>query len=542
MMHGGRIVADALKREEVGAVFTLCGGHVQAIYDGCLDAGIRVVDVRHEQTAGHAADGWARVTGRPGVAIVTAGPGVTDCVTAVANAYRAGVPMIVIGGQGPRALQDMGSLQDMNHVELMRSITKWSVSVPETRRLGEYVASAFRVATTGVPGPVFLEMPLDVLMGFEEDGGIVRPESYRTDARPAGDPDAIARAIALCDAAERPVLVVGSQMRWSRRADALERLLERRPMPTFLNGMARGALPPGHPCLFGRVRAWALGRADVVLVFGTPFDFRLAYGREPTWNPNAQVIQVDLDGAEIGKNRAVGVGVVGDTGLVLDAIAAGVAGRAGSAWIAEVAAEEARKREKMRAEMESDASPPNPLRVCAEIDRFVQDDTIVVGDGGDFVATAAYVLGIRRPGLWMDPGPLGTLGVGPGYAMAAKIARPDARVIVVYGDGSFGLHGIEFEAMARQRIAVVGVVGNDAAWTQIRRGQIDIYGPDRAPATALDHTRYDEVVRALGGHGEWVTDVAGLRPALERAFDAGVPALVNVRIAASDFRKGAISV
>ncbi len=542
MMHGGRIVADALKKENVGAVFTLCGGHVQAIYDGCLDVGIRVVDVRHEQTAGHAADGWARVTGNPGVAIVTAGPGVTDCVTAVANAYRAGVPMIVIGGQGPRALQDMGSLQDMNHVELLRPITKWSVSVPETRRLAEYVASAFRVATTGVPGPVFLEMPLDVLMGFEEEGGIVRPEGYRTEARAAGDPDAIARAIALVDQAERPVLVVGSQLRWSRRGDALAQLLERRPMPTFLNGMARGGLPPDHPCAFGRVRAWALGRADVVLVFGTPFDFRLSYGREPTWNPKAEVIQVDLEGGEIGRNRAVEVGIVGDTGLVLGALASGVAKKPADAWLGEVSSEERRRREKMRAEMESDASPPNPLRVCAEIDRFVQDDTIVIGDGGDFVATAAYVLKIRRPGLWMDPGPLGTLGVGPGYAMAAKVARPDARVIIVYGDGSFGLHGIEFEAMARQKLPIVGVIGNDAAWMQIRRGQIDIYGAERAPATALDYTRYDEVVRALGGHGEWVTDVAGLRPALERAFGAGVPALVNVKIAASDFRKGAISV
>jgi thiamine pyrophosphate-dependent acetolactate synthase large subunit-like protein len=542
MIHGGKIVAQALRKEGVEALFTLCGGHIQSIYDGCLDEGIRVVDVRHEQTAGHAADGWARVTGTPGVAAVTAGPGVTDAVTAVANARRAGVPMILIGGQGPRLLQDMGSLQDMNHVELLRPIAKWSVSVPETRRLAEYVAAAFRVATTGVPGPVFLEMPLDVLMAFESETNVVMPTGYRTDSRPAGDPGAIERAAQLLARAERPVLVVGGQIRWSREREALAELLARCPMPTFLNGMARGALAPDHPCLFGRVRSWALPRADVVALFGTPFDFRLNYGRAPVWQDATQIIQVDLDGAEIGKNRGAEVGIVGDTGLVLQQLARACPSRPTGPWLAEVRAEEDRKRGKMRGEMESAASPVNPLRLCAELDRFIEDDTIVVGDGGDFVATAAYVLRIRPPGIWMDPGPLGTLGVGPGYAMAARIARPGARVVIVYGDGSFGLHGLEWEAMVRQKLPVVGVIGNDAAWMQIRRGQVEMYGEERAVATGLDYTRYDRVVEAVGGHGEYVESADQVRPALERAFGAGRPALVNVKIGRSDFRKGAISV
>ncbi|MBI2892327.1 MAG: acetolactate synthase [Deltaproteobacteria bacterium] len=542
MLHGGRIVAEALRKEGTRALFTLCGGHIQSIYDGCIDEGIRVVDVRHEQTAGHAADGWARVTGQAGVAAVTAGPGVTDALTAVANARRAGIPMILIGGQGPRILQDMGSLQDMNHVELMRSITKWSVSVPETRRLAEYVASAFRVATAGVPGPVFLEMPLDVLMGIESAANVVQPAAYRTESRPAGDPAAIEKAAELVAKAERPVLIVGGQLRWSRRREALAELLSRVPMPTFLGGMARAALGPDHPCVFGRVRSWALGHADLVAIFGTPFDFRLGYGRPPMWQASTQIIQVDLDGAEIGRNRGADVGIVGDTGLVLDQLARACSPRRAGAWLEEVRAQEDARRAKMSAEMESDASPPNPLRLCAELDRFIEDDTIVIGDGGDFVATAAYVLRMRPPGIWMDPGPLGTLGVGPGYAMAARIARPEARVVIVYGDGSFGLHGLEWEALVRQKLPVVGVIGNDAAWTQIRRGQIEMYGEERAVASALDHTRYDRVVEAVGGHGEYVESADQIRPALERAFSAGKPALVNVKLGRSDFRKGAISV
>jgi acetolactate synthase-1/2/3 large subunit len=543
MMHGGRIVARALKKEGVTHVFTLCGGHIQNIYDGCLDEGIRVVDVRHEQTAGHAADGWARVTGTAGVALVTAGPGVTDVVTALANAQRAGVPMIVIGGAGPVAYRYMGSLQDMDHVELMRPITKWSATVTETRRLEEMVASAFRIAMTGVPGPVFLEVPLDVLMNYATDDQIVRATKYRTDHTPGPSPRAIEEAAALIDGAERPMLICGSQLRWSRDKGALERFLARRPMPTFLNGMARGALAPDHPCFMSRSRRMALANADVVLVLGTPFDFRLDYGREGTWAKGCKVIQVDLNPAEIGRNRAVEVGIPADSGLALAALEQAVAKREGGDWLARIRADEEVRQAKMKAEIASGAtSPPNPLWVCNELAKYVEEDSIVIGDGGDFVATAAYTLPIRWPGLWMDPGPLGTLGVGPGYAMAAKLARPQSRVILVYGDGSFGLHGLEFEAMARQGIKVVGVIGNDAAWTQILRGQREMFGPERTPATKLAYTRYDLVAEAVGAKGFWAETPEQVQHALAAAFECPEPALVNVKIGASDFRKGAISV
>jgi len=541
MIHGGRIVARAIKAEGIDHVFTLCGGHIQNIYDGCLDEGIRVVDVRHEQTAGHAADGWARVTGKPGVALVTAGPGVTDVVTAVANAQRAGVPMICIGGAGPLANKHMGSLQDMDHVELMRPITKWSAAVTEVRRLEEFMTMAFRHATTGVPGPVFLEMPLDILMSFASDDQLVRPTHYRTDHVPGPDPDAVDEAVALLSKAQRPMAIVGSQLRWSRDREALKQFLGRYELPVFLNGMARGALAQSHPCFFSRSRRSALKQADVVLVFGTPFDFRLDYGRTGTWAADAKVIQVDRNPREIGRNRAVHVGIPADTGLTLAALADSVTERRGGAWLDTMRADEEKKLAKMREEMKSDTSPPNPLRVCAEVARYVDEDTIVVGDGGDFVATAAYTLPVRWPGVWMDPGPLGTLGVGPGYAMAAKLARPDSKVIIMYGDGSFGLHAMEWEAMARQGIKVVGVIGNDAGWTQIMRGQKMIFGDERCVATKLEHTPYEKVADACGAKGFSAETPEQLSRALEQAFACDAPALVNVKISESDFRKGSIS-
>ncbi len=538
-VHGGSLVARALAQEGVSHLFTLCGGHIQHIYDGCLDHGIRVVDTRHEQTAGHAAEGWARATGQVGVAAVTAGPGVTDAVTAAANAFRGQVPMVLIGGQGPNFFREMGSLQEMDHVTLLRSITKWSVAVPETRRIPDYMAMAFRKAVTGVPGPVFLEMPLDVLMNMEEEATLDFPRDYRPTHVPSADPDGIAQAAALLEKAERPVCIVGTQWFWSPKRAALHELLSAYDLPCFLNGGARGALSPESPHFFRLCRTAALAEADVVLIFGTPWDFRLGYGQQAA--SDAKVIQVDLDPQVIGHNRGAAVGLHADSGLVMAGLAAAGRRRDGG-WLARVRALETRAYDKMRGEMASDASPVNPLRFSKELADFLPKDTTVVCDGGDIVGTAAKLVDVHAPGHWMDPGPLGTLGVGPGFAMAAKLARPDSPVVILYGDGSFGLHGMEFEAMVRQGIPVVGVVGNDACWTQIRRGQVEIFSEDRAPATNLAFTRYDRVVEALGGHGEYVEDPAQMRPALERAFASGKAALVNVKIGKSEFRKGAISV
>jgi len=546
-MHGGRIVARALKQEGVPYVFTLCGGHVMSIYDGCLDEGIGVIDVRHEQSAAHAADGWARVTGQPGVAIVTAGPGLTDAVTGVATAWRANIPLICIGGQAPRGYQDMGGLQDMDHVSLMRPITKWSVSVPSSRRLGEYVSTAFRVATTNVPGPVFLEMPLDLLFDNVDEGDVVVSQNYRTEAGLAPDARFVERAFDLLRGAERPVVLVGSQLFWSRRREAYPEFVRTFGAPIYVNGQARGSLDPEDPHWFFQTRKEALREADVVLVFGTPLDFRIGYGRGTHINPAAKLIHVDLDGRELGRNRSCDVGIIGDTGLVMEALTACARDarfrpELSRAWLGKLRQLEGEKWAKLQPQLTSDDAPVNPLRLCAEVDRFVGPDTIVIGDGGDFVGSAANVLRPRGFGHWLDAGPLGTLGAGPGYAMAAKLASPKSDVIVMYGDGAFGLNMMEFEACIRQKINVVGVIGNDAAWTQILRGQVQFYGPDRTPACKLAPSRYDLMIEALGGHGEWVERPEQIRPALERALGAGKPAVVNVRIGSSDFRKDAISV
>jgi acetolactate synthase-1/2/3 large subunit len=346
--------------------------------------------------------------------------------------------------------------------------------------------------------------------------------------------------------AERPMLILGSQWRWSPKRDAILDFLEVAPMPTFVNGMARGALPRGHRCSFKRARSKALTKADLVIIFGTPLDFRLGYGEKI--EPGCKLIQVDLDGGEIGRNRTVDVGVAGDSGYVLSQLADALRAKnlggqaAWASWLETIKGIDQHLIAKNEAEATSDAEPINPLRVCAELNHFVDSKTIVIGDGGDFVATAAYILDVEGPGSWMDPGPLGTLGVGPGYAMAAKLAKPDHNVVLVYGDGSVGFNGFEFEAMARQGIKVTAVVGNDACWSQIWRGQVSMYGPDRTIATELNFTRYDKIVEGMGGHGEYVEKVADLRPALERAFASPLPALVNVKIGRSDFRKDAISV
>lgn len=539
-VHGGHLVAQAFAREGVTHVFTLCGGHIQHIYDGCLDHGIRVVDFRHEQAAGHAAEGWARATGKPGVALVTAGPGVTDAVTAVANAMRGGVPMVLIGGQGPRFYSGMGSLQEMDHVTLMRSISKWSITVPETRRIPDFLAMAFRKATTGVPGPVFLEMPLDVLMMMEKSEDLAVPTDYRTAHVAGGDPAAILAASDALANAKRPVAVVGTQWWFSPYKDAIHEFLRRYDLPVFLNGGARGALTPDDPRFFRLCRSKALGNADVIVIFGTPWDFRLNYGQDIP--PGTKVIHVDLDPDVIGHNRGAQVGVVGDTGLVMKQLAEAGQRVSDGSWVAAVRGFETARFNKMLPELNSDANPVNPLRFSKELAAAIPANATVVCDGGDIVGTAAKVVDVTLPGHWMDPGPLGTLGVGPSFAMAARLARPDEPVFIIYGDGSFGLNGMEYEAAARQGIPFVGVMGNDGAWTQIRRGQAQLFGNERLPATGLEFTRYDRMVEALGGHGEYVETAEEIRPAIDRALASGKPALVNVKIGSSSFREGAISV
>jgi len=533
MSDGGWLVARALKREGVEVIFTLCGGHVAPIYEGCLEEGIRILDVRHEQAAAHAADAWARLTRRVGVAVVTAGPGVTDSVTGVVNAYHADSPLLVIGGQAPIAEYERGALQEMNHVELMRPITKWSRSIPGTERIPEYLSMAFRHALSDRPGPVFLEIPVDLLLNRVEEPSVVFPEKYRTEARPQGDAAYVGQALALLESAERPVVIAGSAIWWTDAADALRAFAERAQLPVFLNAIGRGCLPPNHPLFFTLSRKYALTGADVILVIGAPLDFRLNYGKPPLFSPGAKVIQVDVDGASIGRNRPIEVGIVGDARAVLKQLADGLspnAGRSARAWVTELRKQELQEEENLKPALNSDAVPIHPLRMIRALEEVIDADTVVIGDGGNIVASAAKVIHPAKPGHWLDPGRFGCLGVGIPFALAAKLARPQSKVLVINGDGAFGFNGMEFDTAVRHHLPIVSVIGNDAAWGQIRGPQIHFLGEARAVATSLALTRYDLMVEALGGHGEFVTRPEQLRPALERAFACGQPACVNVVI------------
>ncbi|HLZ22043.1 MAG TPA: acetolactate synthase [Ktedonobacterales bacterium] len=529
MAHGGLLVAEMLQREGVETVFTLSGGHIAAIYDGCVRRGIRVVDTRHEQVAVHAAEGWAKVTGRPGVALLTAGPGVTDGITGIANAYLGGSPIVVFGGAAPVEHWDRGALQEMPMVEMLRPITKWARTVVQTRRVADYTAMAFREATAGRPGPVFLECPMDVLNAIIPTADAILPGAgYRVAAKPQGDPARIAEAVALLERAERPVIFAGTTVWWDTAAESLRTLAERQQAPVFLNGMGRGSLPPDHPLFFSLARRAALGGADLILLVGTKLDFRLNYGQPPLIPAETKIVWIDTLAREIGVNRGAEVGIAGDVAAILTQLSNALRSAVNhDSWLATVRESEKTARDVEEALMRSDQTPIHPLRLCRELRDVLDRDAYVIGDGGDIVSYGARVLNAWEPGHWLDAGPMGTLGAGTGYAIATKLARPDKQVAVLFGDGAFGLNGMEFETMVRHNLPVVGVVGNDGQWAQIKHPQKAMLGHSTA-ADLTSGIRYDRMVEALGGYGELVERPEDLRPALERAFASGRPACVNV--------------
>ncbi len=532
LIHGGWLVARMLKREGVEVVFTLSGGHIAGIYDGCLREGIRVVDTRHEQAAVHAAEGWAKTTRKPGVALLTAGPGVTDGVTGVANAYLAGSPILVIGGAAPLGFWDRGALQEMGQIDLLRPITKWARTVHETSRLGEYVGIAFRQMLSGKPGPTFLEMPMDVLNNFADTDTLFdlgEPANYRAGGRTAPDPDAVVQAAVLLEKAKRPVIMAGTAVWWSNAAEPLRQLAERISAPVYLNGAGRGCLPPTHPLFFTSSRRKALEGADTILAIGTKMDFRLNHGRPPLIPAEANVLWFDLAAEDIGVNRGAAVGLVGDVGLSMSQVTEAAKPIANEEWLAYIRNEEKRGLERDAAALNSDAVPMHPMRFCREIRDFIDEDTTVVGDGGDIVSYGGKVINVAKPGYWLDAGPMGCLGTGTGFAMAAQLARPGKKVLLLSGDGAFGLNGMEFESMARQKLPIVAIIGNDGAWGQIKHPQRAMIGHATA-AELSPGIRYDKMVEALGGYGELVERPEDIRPALERAFASGLPACINVLI------------
>jgi acetolactate synthase-1/2/3 large subunit len=547
-ISGGHLVAKALKAEGVDTIFTLCGGHIIDIYDGCVDEGIAVVDVRHEQVAAHAADGYARVTGRPGCAVVTAGPGTTDAVTGVANAFRAESPMLLIGGQGALSQHRMGSLQDLPHVDIMTPITKFAATVPHTTRTADMVSMAFRECYNGAPGPSFLEIPRDVLDAEVAlaDCTIPEPGRYRASTRSVGDPAAIQRLADILVKAKKPCVLLGTQVWTARGTDAAIGFVRTLNIPAFMNGSARGTLPPGDPHHFHLSRRYAFNNADVIIIVGTPFDFRMGYGRRLP--KHAIVVQIDMDYRTVGKNRDIDLGIVGDPGAILAAVTQAASGRVdnGAAsrkpWFAELRAEETAAYEKRLPRQLSSSSPIHPLRLAHEINEFLTENSIFIGDGGDVVTFSGGVVQPKSPGHWMDPGPLGTLGVGIPFALAAKYARPDKEVVCLFGDGAFSLTGWDFETMVRFDLPFVGVVGNNSSMNQIRYGQERKYGAARGRVgNTLGDVHYDQFATMLGGYGEEVRDPDEIGPALLRARDSGLPSLINVWIDPDAYAPGTMN-
>jgi len=531
-VHGGKLAARALKEAGVECVFTLSGGHVMAIYDGCLDEGIKVVDVRHEQAAVHAADAWSRLNpGKIGCAILTAGPGVTDGVTGVANAWRANSPILVIGGQGPFNNLRRGSLQEMDHVSVMKPITKWADACYDTRRIPDYIEMGIRHAVSGNPGPAFLEIPMDVLSGDAEMDEVRFPKIRSKPPIMMPVREDIEEALAVLKTAERPVMMVGTSAKWSNASAKVQEFVDTIHIPTFVNGMGRGQVRPGTPELLNRVRKEAIQQCDVFICAGVLLDFRLGFGR--TIPADAKIIQLDIENELIGTNRSADAAVVGNLGVsfqqMLELIAEDDLGLDYSAWRDQLITREAKLEEMFAGSLNSDEVPIDPLRLCREIRDFVADkDMILIGDGGDIVAQAAKVLPVPAENCWMDPGPLGTLGVGMPFGLAAQLAEPDKRVLIIYGDGSFGLNGFEYDTAVRFNLPIVGIVGVDGLWGQMARPQAAVYGANRMVATELGFIRYDKIVEAMGGHGEYCESPDEIGPALERAFASGKPALVNV--------------
>ena len=549
LISGGRLVAKALKAEGVDTIFTLCGGHIIDIYDGCIDEGIRIVDVRHEQVAAHAADAYARQTGRLGCVVTTAGPGCTNAMTGIATAFRSESPVLHIGGQGALNQHKMGSLQDLPHVDMMAPITKFAAGVRSTERIADMISMAARECFSGAPGPAYLEIPRDTLDREVELSQAVLPESghYRGSTRSVGDLADIERLADILVAAKRPAILLGTQV-WSGRAhEEAVNLVRQLNVPAYFNGAARGILPPGDPHHFHRTRRDAFNQADVIIIVGTPFDFRMGYGKR--LRSEATVVQIDMDYRTVGKNRDVSLGLVGHPGAILHAVLEATTGRkdngagAREVWLDELRTLEAQKTEKLMPQFLSDKSPISPYRVAWELNEFLTEDTVYIGDGGDVVTISAQAVQPRAPGNWMDPGALGSLGIGTGFALATKLVHPNKEVLCYYGDGSFGMTAFDMETANRFDAPYIAVIGNNSAMNQIRFGQITKYGEQRGGVgNLLGDVPFSKFAEMLGGYGEEVTEAREIAPALQRAREAvrssAKSAVINVWVDPREYAPG----
>lgn len=523
-VHGGRLVAKRLRAHGVTKLFTLSGGHIFSIYDGCREEGIDIVDVRHEQSAAFAAEGWAKATREPGACALTAGPGVTNAMSALGSALQNRSPVVALGGRAPAMRWGQGSLQEIDHVPFVAPLTRLARTAESTPEIPGLMDEAFAAAVGPPGGPAFVDFPLDhVFMESDIDADAPAPDR---DPRALPAAEGVEAAAELLRGAERPVIMAGTGLYWAHGEDALRALAEELRIPVFVNGLGRGCIPADHELAFSRARGKGLKEADVALVIGVPMDFRLGFGG--SFGEDTKIVVVDSCPPERAHPRAVAAELVGGVPATLDALrSAAGAGPRRSAWIEGLQEVENEKRAGEREELEDPRAPLHPMRVYGELAQVLDRDAIVIGDGGDFVSYAGRVIETYEPGCWMDPGPFGCLGAGPGYALAAKLARPDRQVCLLLGDGAFGFSGMEFDTLVRHGVPVVAVMGNNGIWALEKHPMEFLYGYSVA-ADLQPECRYDQVVEALGGHGELVSRPEDLRGALERAFASGKPALVNV--------------
>ncbi len=575
-MNGGDLIAEVLRRQGVEFLFTLCGGHISPILVGAKKLGIRVIDTRHEVTAVFAADAVARLTGIPGVAAVTAGPGVTNTITAVKNAQLAQSPLIILGGATATVLRGRGALQDIDQLALFEPHVKWATSCSAVRELVPTLEKAFEIAQEGVPGPVFVEVPVDLLYpeenvrefyGAKAAGetkslpelalqGYLRLHLARvfaganrksaspkiTPKPPTPFPGLVKRAVTKIAAAKKPVMLIGSQATLqAAEIDRLVKAVETIGIPVYLSGMARGLMGADHPLWYRHARSKALKESDLVILAGVPCDFRLNYGLSIP--RKATLISVNRSELDVRKNRRPSLAVVADPAEFLYAVADKLPkGRSYGPWLSTLRERDEARTAEIVEQSKAEVDPVNPLAVCQAIDELLADDSVQVADGGDFVATASYITRPRSPLSWLDPGVFGTLGVGAGFALGAKLVRPDAEVWLLWGDGSCGYGLAEFDTFVRHEIPVIAVVGNDASWAQIARDQVVLLEDD--VGTVLARTDYHKAAEGLGGAGVVIDDAATVHERLQQAKKLaaeGKPVLVNVHIGATDFRKGSIS-
>ena len=525
---GSEVLAQALRSQGVDTMFYLMGGPMLETEAACIKLGIRAIDTRHEQAAALAAHAWTRVMRRPGVAMGCSGPGAINLATGVANAFTDCAPLVAIGGSSPRVYLGMEAFQEIDQVALMKPITKWAERIYDARRIPDVVDTAFRQAASGRPGPVYIDMPGDILGEKIEEEQVRYLGPWKPAPRSLGDPGAVREAIALLARAERPIVIAGSGVWWSDGAAALQAFVEVTGIPFYTTPISRGLIAEDHELAFLNARSKAFTEADVVLAVGTRFNWVIQFGRPPRFAADLKVIHVDINPTQLGHNRAVDIPIAGDAKAVLEQLRAEAEGKIApkryAAWTGKLRTLDAEKGAEQDKAMSRDETPIHPLRLCKEVRDFMRRDGILVVDGQEILNFGRQAIPTYVPGHRLNSGAFGTMGVGLPFGVGAKVAKPDAQVLVLHGDGSFGINAMEMDTAVRHKIPVVVVISNNGGWT----ADAPWTRPLPKPGRNLGHTRYDRVAQELGAHGEFVEKPHDIRPALERAFASGKPAVVNV--------------